>query len=222
MKAVKINASRSYEVQIDKGLLSRAGACMSALLPAPRTVMVVSDDTVFALWGEKLTAALKESGYTVKEFVIPHGEQSKTPETLLALWTALAAEGLTRTDCLAALGGGLSWTIFLILSYLIPNEAICYFIVALMASLYAEAMARLLRSPATIFIAPSMIPLVPGASLYYTMSNALDGNLDGFVKKGLDTLTLAAALAIGVIVSAVIMRTVTKLTAAAQKRKKQC
>ena len=122
----------------------------------------------------------------------------------------------------AALGGGLSWTIFLILSYLIPNEAICYFIVALMASLYAEAMARLLRSPATIFIAPSMIPLVPGASLYYTMSNALDGNLDGFVKKGLDTLTLAAALAIGVIVSAVIMRTVTKLTAAAQKRKKQC
>ncbi len=106
MKAVKINASRSYEVQIDKDLLSRAGAFISALLPAPRTVMVVSDDTVFALWGEKLTAALKESGYTVKEFVIPHGEQSKTPETLLALWNALAAEGLTRTDCLAALGGG--------------------------------------------------------------------------------------------------------------------
>ncbi len=106
MKTVKINASRSYEVQIEKGLLSRAGACMSALLPAPRTVMVVSDDTVFALWGEKLTASLTKAGYTVKEFVIPHGEASKTPETLLSLWDALAAEGLTRTDCLAALGGG--------------------------------------------------------------------------------------------------------------------
>ena len=122
----------------------------------------------------------------------------------------------------AALGGGLSWGLFLILELLIESEAICYFIVALMASLYAEAMARLLRSPATIFIAPSMIPLVPGASLYYTMANALDGNVDGFIKKGIDTLTLAAALSIGVIVSAVIMRTVTKLTAAAQKRKKQC
>lgn len=106
MKTVSVSASRKYEVQIEKGLLFRAGACMSKILPPPRTVMVVSDDTVFALWGERLTASLKEAGYTVKEFVIPHGEQSKTPETLLALWNALAAEGFTRTDCLAALGGG--------------------------------------------------------------------------------------------------------------------
>lgn len=106
MKTVRVSASRSYEVQIEKNLLSRAGACLSDLLPPPRTVTVVSDDTVFALWGEKLTASLTDAGYTVKEFVIPHGEQSKTPETLLSLWNALAAEGLTRTDCLAALGGG--------------------------------------------------------------------------------------------------------------------
>ena len=106
MKSVTINASRRYEVQIEKGLLSRAGACLSALLPPPRTVMVVSDDTVFALWGEKLIRSLSDAGYTVKQFVFPHGERSKTPETLLALWNALAAEGLTRTDCLAALGGG--------------------------------------------------------------------------------------------------------------------
>ena len=106
MKAVTVSASRTYEVQIEKGLLARAGACVSKLLPPPRTVMVVSDDTVFALWGEKLTASLTEAGYTVKEFVIPHGERSKTPDTLFSLWNALAAEGLTRTDCLAALGGG--------------------------------------------------------------------------------------------------------------------
>ena len=106
MKSVTVTASRTYEVEIEKGLLAKAGEKLNALLPAPRTVMVVSDDTVFALWGEKLTAPLKAAGYTVKEFVIPHGEESKTPETLLALWNALAAEGLTRTDCLAALGGG--------------------------------------------------------------------------------------------------------------------
>ena len=106
MKTVTVNASRSYEVQIKKGLFARAGACLSKLLPPPRTVTLVSDDTVFALWGERLIASLKEAGYTVKEFVIPHGERSKTPETLFALWDALAKEGLTRTDCLAALGGG--------------------------------------------------------------------------------------------------------------------
>ncbi|MBE6630775.1 MAG: 3-dehydroquinate synthase [Ruminococcaceae bacterium] len=106
MKKIVIKASRTYEVQVEKNLLASAGASLAALLPPPRTVMVVSDDTVFALWGEKLTASLRAAGYTVKEFVIPHGEKSKTPETLFALWNALAAEGLTRSDLLAALGGG--------------------------------------------------------------------------------------------------------------------
>ena len=106
MTRIQINASRDYEVQIEKGLLDSAGECLAALLPAPRTVMVVSDDTVFALWGEKLIKSLRAAGYVVKEFVIPHGEGAKTPETLLALWNTLANEGLTRSDCLVALGGG--------------------------------------------------------------------------------------------------------------------
>ena len=76
MTRIQINASRNYEVQIEKGLLDHAGACLAALLPAPRTVMVISDDTVFALWGEKLIGSLSATGYTVKEFVIPHGEEA--------------------------------------------------------------------------------------------------------------------------------------------------
>ncbi len=106
MRTVTVNASRTYEVQIERGLLKRAGACMQALLPPPRTVMVVSDDTVDALWGGTLTKALSDAGYHVKKFVFPHGEASKTTDTVVALWNALARAGLTRTDCLAALGGG--------------------------------------------------------------------------------------------------------------------
>ena len=106
MTSVTVRASRTYDVQIGKGLLGGAGNALAALLPPPRTVMVVSDDTVFALWGETLVSSLSVAGYTVKEFVFPHGEASKNTETLLSLWQALAEEGLTRTDCLAALGGG--------------------------------------------------------------------------------------------------------------------
>lgn len=106
MTSVTVRASRTYDVQIGSGLLANAGSALAALLPPPRTVMVVSDDTVFALWGEALTKTLTAAGYTVKEFVFPHGESSKNAETLLSLWQALASEGLTRTDCLAALGGG--------------------------------------------------------------------------------------------------------------------
>ena len=106
MTTVTVHASRTYEVQIGRGLLQTAGSSLTALLPPPRTVMVVSDDTVFALWGEALLSSLEDAGYTVKSFVFPHGEASKTTDTIVALWNALAEAGLTRTDCLAALGGG--------------------------------------------------------------------------------------------------------------------
>lgn len=106
MTTVQVKASRTYEVQIGSGLLRDAGNALAGLLPPPRTVMLVSDDTVFALWGEALLSSLEDAGYTVKSFVFPHGEASKTTDTVVALWNALAEAGLTRTDCLAALGGG--------------------------------------------------------------------------------------------------------------------
>lgn len=106
MTTVTVKASRTYDVQIGKGLLARAGECVATLLPPPRTVMVVSDDTVFSLYGDALTQSLCAAGYTVERFVFPHGEASKNASTLLGLWDALAASGVTRTDCLVALGGG--------------------------------------------------------------------------------------------------------------------
>ena len=106
MKRVTVKASRTYEVQIEYGLLKKAGSALASLLPPPRTVMIVSDDTVDALWGDTLTLSLESAGYTVKKFIFTHGEASKNTETIVALWNALAKAGLTRTDCLAALGGG--------------------------------------------------------------------------------------------------------------------
>lgn len=110
-----------------------------------------------------------------------------------------------------AAGGGLSWILYLLLVLVIHDEAVTYFVVALAVSLYAEVMARVLKSPATIFLAPSLIALVPGASLYYTMSHAFGGDLIRFAEKGLHTLSLAAALALGVILSAIIMKLYAKL-----------
>ena len=106
MTTVTVKASRTYDVQIGAGLLQKAGESLSKLLPPPRTVCVVSDDTVFPLWGDVLCTSLEVAGYTVKTFVFAAGEASKTTDTLLKLWNTLAELGLTRTDCLAALGGG--------------------------------------------------------------------------------------------------------------------
>lgn len=141
-----------------------------------------------------------------------------TPEEIIQIIIAIPASlGFAvifnirgRKLAAVALGGGLSWVIYVALSYTGIDVALNYFLVATLISLYAETMARVLKAPATIFIAPSLVPLIPGASLYYAISHALNGSSELFAEKALHTLKLAAALAIGIIVSAVIMKAVTK------------
>ena len=111
----------------------------------------------------------------------------------------------------AALGGLLSWGIFVLLGFAIESEAVRYFIVAASISIYAEMMARVLRTPTTTFIMTALIPLIPGGSLYYTMAYAFQSDLTRFLDKGIDTLQLALALALGVILAAAATKTVFRL-----------
>lgn len=117
----------------------------------------------------------------------------------------------------AGLGGGLSWLLFLVLSTYIANEVICYFVVSFLISIYAEIMARLLKTPTTTFITVSLIPLIPGASLYYTMAYAFEGETIMFVQRALFTLQLAAALALGIIVSTAIVKILNKIILVTRK-----
>ena len=117
----------------------------------------------------------------------------------------------TKKLLAAALGGGFGRALFLLLCLGIDSSVLCHFIVAMTVSFYAELMARVLKTPATVFIAPCLIPMMPGASLYYTMANALGDNVDGFLEKGVATLETATALAVGIIVATVVMRLVLKV-----------
>ncbi len=100
----------------------------------------------------------------------------------------------------AAVGGLLSWGLFVVLSHFILNEPINYFIVAAIVSFYSEIMARILKTPAAPVVTTSLIPLIPGGSLYYTMASAFESNFATFLEKAVTTLELASALALGIIV----------------------
>lgn len=119
----------------------------------------------------------------------------------------------------AALGGLISWTLFLVLNHLGLNDAVNYFLVALTVSLYAEIMARVLKTPTTTFITTSLIPLIPGSSLYYTMAYAFSSNLERFLEKAIYTLQLASALALGIIIATTFTRIVTEIKYETQKQK---
>lgn len=116
MTVTRIHASREYDVVTGSGLLpslpdylERVPDLRHLKTGAGATgVFVVSDDTVFALYGECLTEALSEAGYRVRSFVFPHGEEQKTLATYAKLTEALCRADMTRTDFLIALGGGVT------------------------------------------------------------------------------------------------------------------
>ena len=106
----------------------------------------------------------------------------------------------------AAIGGMLSWSLFLLLQLVIPSEPVNYFIVSLLTAFYCQMAAIKLKTPTTIFITTSLVPLVPGGSLYYTMAYAFDTDLEKFLGKAIYTLQLASALALGIIVAATVIK----------------
>ena len=107
MNTIHISASRPYDVKIGGGLLLTLGQ-EAARLCKGRTVCIVSDDTVAALYENTARNALEEAGFTVHTYVFPHGEQSKCGENFLKLLNFLAQCHLTRSDLLVALGGGVT------------------------------------------------------------------------------------------------------------------
>ena len=104
MQTITVHASKSYDVSIGSGLLTAIQSMAERL--QNKTVMVVSDDTVFPLYGVLLSSLLSEAGSRVHSFVFPHGEQSKNLATYEKLVEAMCAVPMTRSDWVLALGGG--------------------------------------------------------------------------------------------------------------------
>jgi 3-dehydroquinate synthase len=96
---------RAYEVLVGEGLLDAAGQHMRPFLKRGRTA-VVSDATVWALHGERLTASLAAAGIEAHAIVVPPGEQTKSFEGLADVSDRLLALELDRGDLITAFGGG--------------------------------------------------------------------------------------------------------------------
>ena len=105
MKTVTVNASKQYDIKIGSGLLSSLGTETKKLGNAEK-VAIVSETTVYPLYGNQVETALKNAGFAVVSFVFPAGEAQKSAATYLELLNFLAENKLTRTDLIVALGGG--------------------------------------------------------------------------------------------------------------------
>lgn len=103
--SVQIKAGQGYKVSVGSGLLTQCGQDLAALLPS-RRIAIITDSTVEKLYLPAARSSLEQAGFQVSSFSFPAGESSKTVYTLAQILEFLAAQQLTRQDCLAALGGG--------------------------------------------------------------------------------------------------------------------
>lgn len=107
VQTIEVHTAPAYEVTIGAGLLRDCGARLKAVLGGCR-IAVAADSNVAPLYLETVCASLRDAGFAVCSYVFPAGEAHKNFTTLSAILEFLAESQLTRTDCVAALGGGVT------------------------------------------------------------------------------------------------------------------
>ena len=119
---------------------------------------------------------------------------------------------------LATFGGFFAWGIYLLTAHINNNPYLCGFVSSVMLTLYAECMARLKRTPVTVFLVSAAIPLIPGAALYRSMNCLMQKNWQGFAKESAYTLLFAASMSAGITFTTVLFRMLWKQVTATRRR----
>lgn len=106
MEIVHVNASKKYDIKIEKGLLSVAAKEIKSVCSNAKKIAIISDDKVYPLYGETLKKDLEDNICKTISFVFANGEQSKSAENFIDILNFLGENEVTRSDVIIALGGG--------------------------------------------------------------------------------------------------------------------
>ncbi|MCQ2558677.1 MAG: 3-dehydroquinate synthase, partial [Oscillospiraceae bacterium] len=107
MRTVHVNASREYDVLIERGLIDHCGSYIRKAVKA-QTIAIVAGSNVFPLYAHRVAESLKNAGFQVVSLQIPAGEEHKTLETFSMIVNFFAENQLSRKDAALALGGGVT------------------------------------------------------------------------------------------------------------------
>ena len=107
---------------------------------------------------------------------------------------------------LCALGGGLTWAVYCLAQAFGLGLIAAYFTATIFAAAYSEIMARVRKYPAISYLVVSIIPLLPGAGVYRTTASILVGDMEGFSSNGTQTIAIAGAIAVGILIVSTLAR----------------
>ncbi len=104
----------------------------------------------------------------------------------------------------ATLGGMLGWGMYLLLKEQIGGVFYLLVLVGAICAAWSELAAKRTKAPATIFLIPGLIPLVPGGYAYNTMLALVQSDFARMRSYALLTAKWAGGLAAGISLVAVV------------------
>lgn len=105
MEKFRVSASSEYDIYIGSCIINNIGSYINDILP-PCKICLITDSNVNSLYSQVVISSLMEAGFQTVKIVFPAGEHSKNLSTYTNIVSALAEEGITRSDSIISLGGG--------------------------------------------------------------------------------------------------------------------
>ena len=98
---------------------------------------------------------------------------------------------------LAGLSGALTRIVYLCLLAITDNRAIYMLLAAMFAAAVAEVMAGRNGTPSTVFLYPSIVPLIPGDLVYYTMTGIVLKRTEWVIEYGWNLIIALVFMCVG-------------------------
>ena len=106
---------------------------------------------------------------------------------------------------------GFLWVLYEYLFDFSGNYMISYLITSFLIGIFSETFAMYFKKPATVFTLPCLVPLVPGAGMYYIMYYFIESNYVLMREQVIKTTLTTAALALGIVLSQGIFRIIREI-----------
>ena len=101
------SSSEGYQIVVGDGLLANCGQwARKTLARDVNRIALVSDEKVFAIYGKEVETRLAGTGFAISHFLLKGGESRKDLRSVERLLELFNQNGITRTDSVVALGGG--------------------------------------------------------------------------------------------------------------------
>lgn len=144
----------------------------------------------------------------------PAAVSVQDPDPLLQVAVcAVACFGFSLLFCVpgrklffCTLGAAMTWGAYLLAYRAHPSIFSATMAAAVFSGLYGQIVARIKKSPATIFSTICILPLLPGSALYYTMYGLVTRNLELSYTKGVELGLICFGIVLGFMIVEVINR----------------